>query len=156
MDVITVSRYTSSVVSSFTTLLELMLKGPGFDTIPMDITATGISQSTSTSSGVLKQVATPAKPQGGVGSLTNANALAGRGDFGRDETLGGLDGGLMEVVLVNGGTLLFICNITVGWGISPVATTGMGVLLCPTWHNLEPPFVWMVSLWWQWCQGHQQ
>ena len=67
----------------------------------MDIVPTGVSQSTSTSSRVLKQVATPAKPQGGVGSLSNANALAGRGDFGGDEILGGLDGGLMEVVLVN-------------------------------------------------------
>ena len=89
MEVITVSRYTSPVVSSFTTLLELMLKRPGFDTIPMDIAPTGMSQSTSTSSGVLKQVATLAKPRGSVGGLTNANALAGRGDFGGDESLGG-------------------------------------------------------------------
>ena len=49
-----VSRYTSHVVSSFTTQLELMLKRLGLDTIPMDIVPTGISQSTSTSSGVLK------------------------------------------------------------------------------------------------------
>ena len=58
-----------------------------------------------------------------MGGLTNANALAGGGDFGGDETLGGLDGGLMEVVLVNGGTLLHL-HVMVGWGISPVATTG--------------------------------
>ena len=89
MDVITVSRYTSPVMSSFTTWLEQMLNRQGFDTIPMDISPTGMSQSTSTSYGVLKQVATPAKPQGGVGSLINVNALAGGGDFGGDETLGG-------------------------------------------------------------------
>ena len=55
-----------------------MLDMPGFDTIPMDITPTGMSRSTSTSSGVLKQAATPAKAQGSVGGLTNANALASR------------------------------------------------------------------------------
>ena len=76
MEVIMVSRYTSPVVSSFTTQLELMLERPGFDTIPMDIGSTGIPWSTSTSSGVFKQATTPAKPQGGVGSLTSANVLA--------------------------------------------------------------------------------
>ena len=68
MEVVMVSRYTSPVVSSFTTQLELMLKRLGLNTIPMDIVPTGVSQSTSTSSGILKQVTTPAKPQGGVGS----------------------------------------------------------------------------------------
>ena len=67
MEVITVSRYTSPVVSSFTTWLELMLKRLGFDTIPMDIGPTGIPWSTSTSSKVFKQATTPAKPRGGVG-----------------------------------------------------------------------------------------
>ena len=101
MEVIMVSRYTSPVVSSFTTQLELMLERPGLNTIPMDIVPTGISQSISTSSRVLKQVTTPAKPQGGVGSLTNASVLAGGGDFGGDGAFGGLDGGLMEVVWVS-------------------------------------------------------
>ena len=96
-----VSRYTSPVVSSFTTRLELMLERPGLDTIPMDIVPTGISRSTSTSSGVFKQAATPAKPQGGVGGLTNASTLAGGGDFGVNGAFGGLDGGLMEVVQVS-------------------------------------------------------
>ena len=73
-----VSRYTSPMMSSFTTWLELMLERPGLDTIPMDIVPMGVSQSTSTGSGVLKQAATPAKPQGGVDGLTNASALAGR------------------------------------------------------------------------------
>ena len=43
MEVSMVSRYTSPVVSSFTTQLELMLERLGLDTIPMDIVPTGIS-----------------------------------------------------------------------------------------------------------------
>ena len=78
-----------------------MLKRPGLNTIPMDMVPTGISQSTSSSSGVLKQAVTPVKPWGGVGGLTNASALAGGGDFGGDGAFGGLDGGLMEVVWVS-------------------------------------------------------
>ena len=89
MEVVTVYRYTNPMVSSFTTQLELMLKRLGLDTIPMDIVPTGIFQSTSTSSRVLKQVTTLAKPWGGVGGLTNASVLAGRGDFGGDGALGG-------------------------------------------------------------------
>ena len=89
------------MVLSFTTWLELMLKRLGLDTIPMDIVPTGISQSTSTSSGVLKQVTTPAKPRGSVGSLTNTSVLAGRGDLGGNGAFVGLDGGLMEVVQVS-------------------------------------------------------
>ena len=100
MDVVMVSRYTSPIVLSFTTWLELTLERPGFDTIPMDIVPTGISQSTSTSSGVLKQVTTPVKPRGSVGGLTNTSVLAGGGDFGGHRALGGLDDGLMEIVLV--------------------------------------------------------
>ena len=64
-----------------------MLNMPGFNTIPTAIVLTGMLWSTSTSSGVLKQVTTPAKPQGGVGGLTNANALASRGDLSGDEDL---------------------------------------------------------------------
>ena len=125
MEVIMVSRYTNPMVLSFTTRLELMLERLGLNTIPMDIVPTGISQSTSTSSGVLEQVTTPAKPWGGVGGLTNASVLAGRGDFGGDGAFGGLDGGLMEVVWVSWWRALpFNLGIAVGWGVSPVATTG--------------------------------
>ena len=101
MEVIMVSRYTSPVVSSFTTQLEVTLERPGLNTITMDIVPTGISQSTSISSGVLKQATTPSKPRGSVGGLTNASVLAGVGDFGGDGAFGGLDGGLMEVVQVS-------------------------------------------------------
>ena len=58
MDVVMVSRYTSPILSSFTTRLEEMLDMPGFNTIPMAIALTGMFWSTSTSSGVLKQAAT--------------------------------------------------------------------------------------------------
>ena len=88
MEVITVSRYTNPRVSSFTTQLELTLERLGLDTIPMDIVPMGISQSTSTSSGVLKQATTLVKPQGSVGGLTKASVLAGGGDFGGDGALG--------------------------------------------------------------------
>ena len=97
---------------------------PGFDTIPMVIALTGVFRSTSTSSRVLKQVATPAKPQGSEGGLTNANALASRGDLGGDEVLGVLGGGLKGMVLVGRRTLLFACSTVVGWGTSPAAITG--------------------------------
>ena len=119
-----VSRYTSPISSSFTTRLEEMLNMPGFDTIPMAITLTGMFWSTSTSSRVLKQAATPAKPQGSVGGLTNANALASGGDLSGDEALGVLGGGLNGMVLVVQRTLLFACGAVVGWGTSPVAITG--------------------------------
>ena len=46
MEVIKVSRYTSPIMSSFTTQVELTLERPGFDTIPMDIGPTGIPWST--------------------------------------------------------------------------------------------------------------
>ena len=98
MEVVMVSRYTSPVVSSFTTQLELTLKRPGFDTIPMDRGPTGIPWSTSTSSEVFKQATTLAKPQGCVGSLTSASVLASGGDLGGDGAFGGLGGGLVEIV----------------------------------------------------------
>ena len=100
MEVVMVSKYTNPVVLSFTTQLELMLERPGFDTILMDMVPTGISLSTSTSSGVLKHATTLEKPQGGVGGLTNASVLAGGGDFGGNRAFGDLDGGPMEVVRV--------------------------------------------------------
>ena len=61
-EVIMVSRHTSPVVASFTTQLELTLNRLGLDTTPMDMVPTGISQSTSASSGVFKQVAILVKP----------------------------------------------------------------------------------------------
>ena len=96
-----VSRYTGPVVSSFTTRFQLMLERLGLDTIPMDIVPTGISQFTSTSSSVFKQAATLGKPQGSVGGLINARALAGMGDFIGKGALRGLNSGLMGIVWVS-------------------------------------------------------
>ena len=97
---------------------------PGFNTIPMAIALTGVFWSTSTSSGVLKQVATSAKPQGSVGGLTNANALASGGDLSGDDALGALGGGLKGMVLVGLRTLFFTSGTVVGRGASPMAITG--------------------------------
>ena len=119
-----VSRYTSPVSSSFTTRLEETLDMPVFDTIPTAIALTGVFWSTSTSSGILKQAATPVKPRGGVGGLTNANALASGRDLGGDEALGVLGGGLNRMVLVVQRTLLFARGTVVGQGTSPAAITG--------------------------------
>ena len=113
---------------------------PGFDTIPMVIMLTGVFQSTSTSSRVLKQAATPAKPQGSVGGLTSANALASRGDLGGDEALGALGGGLKGMVLVGRRTLLLARSAVVGWGLPLwLSLVRMGVIPCPTWCKLESP-----------------
>ena len=49
-----VSMYTSSIVSSLTTRLELTLEMLGVITSPMDIVPTGISQPTSMTSGVFQ------------------------------------------------------------------------------------------------------
>ena len=146
MEVIMVSKYTSPVVLSFTTRLELTLKRPGLDTIPMDIVPTGISQSTSTSSGVLKQATTPAKPQGGVGSLTNASVLAGGGDFGGDGAFRGLDGGLMEVVGVRlKGSSLFSIGAVVSWGGFPHSYHRLGWV----YYCVQPGVLWS-HLWYRW------
>ena len=102
MEVIMVSRYTSPVVLSFTTRLEMMLIRPGLNAIPMDICAHKASPGLPPQVLVFSsRVVSPVKPQGSVGSLNNASALAGGGDFGGNEAFGGLDGGLMEVVWVD-------------------------------------------------------
>ena len=100
MDIVTVSKYTRPFSSSFTTQLEQTLDMPGSDMAPRVTTLAGVSWSTSTSSGVLKQVVTLVKPRGSVGGLTNANALAGRGDLGWDEALGDFGDGLKGMVLM--------------------------------------------------------
>ena len=81
-EVVMVSMYTSPIVSSLTTWLELTLEMPGVITSPMDIVPTGGSQPISMTSGVFRQAVTLAKPWGGVGGCLNANALAGGGDAG--------------------------------------------------------------------------
>ena len=121
-----------------------MLERPGLDTIPMDIVPTGISQSTSTSSGVLKQVTTLTKPRGSVGSLTNASVLASGGDFGGNRAFGGLDGGLMEVVWVSWRALLFALGVAVGWGF-PCGYHRLGQV-----YYCVPPSILWSHLWYGW------
>ena len=123
MDIVTVSKYTRPFSSSLTTQLEQMLDMLGSDMIPMVTTLAGVSQSTSMSSRVLKQVVTLVKPQGVVGGLTNANALACGGDLGGEEALGVFSGGLKGMVLMGCRTLHLACGTAVGWGTSPVAIT---------------------------------
>ena len=66
-EVVMVSTYTSPVVSSLTTWLELTLEMPGVVTSPMDIVPMGISQPTSMTSGVFRQAIILAKPSGQSG-----------------------------------------------------------------------------------------
>ena len=54
-----------------------MLEIPRVITSPIDRVPMGTSWSTSMSSGIFKQAVTSAKPCGGVGGFTSANALAG-------------------------------------------------------------------------------
>ena len=101
MEVVTVSMYTSPIVSSLTTQLELTLEMPGVDTNPMDMVPTGISHPTSMTSGVFRQALTLAKPQGRVGGHFNANALAGGGDAGSNGAFDKQSGGLIGIVRVS-------------------------------------------------------
>ena len=64
------SMYTSPIMLSWTTQLELTLEMPGVDTSPLDIEPTGVSWATFTTSGVSRQAITLAKPQGGVGAAS--------------------------------------------------------------------------------------
>ena len=92
------SMYTSPIVLSLTTWLELTLEMPGVVTSPMDIVPTGISQPTSTTSGVFRQAITPAKPWGRVGGHLNANALAGGGDASGNRAFDKQSGRLIGIV----------------------------------------------------------
>ena len=100
-EVVMVSMYTSPIVSSWTTWLEFTLEMPGVDTSPMDIEPTGVSWPTSMTSGVFRQAITLVKPWGRVGSLFNANALAGGGDAGSNGAFGRQSGRIIGIVRVS-------------------------------------------------------
>ena len=125
-EVVTVSMYISPVVSSLTTWLELTLEMPGVVTSPMDIVPMGISQPTSTTSGVFRQAIIPAKPRGRVGSCLNANALAGGGDGGGDGAFDKQSDGFIGIIRVSCQDIPLTFGIMDGWGISPVANTSWG------------------------------
>ena len=118
------SMYTSPVVLSLTTWLELTLEMPGVNTSPMDIEPTGISQPTSMTFGVFRQAVTPAKPWGRVGSCLNSNALAGRGDASGNGAFDKQSGRLIGIVRASCWVLPLDFGIMAGLGISPVANTG--------------------------------
>ena len=122
--VVTVSMYTSPIESSLTTWLELTLKMLGVDTSPMDIVPMGVSWPISMTLGVFRQAVTLAKPQGGLGSCLNANALAGRGDASGDEAFDRQSGRLIGIIRASCWDISFNFGLMAGWGISPVANTG--------------------------------
>ena len=124
MEVVMVSMYTSPIVSSLTTWLELTLEMQGVNTSPMDIEPTGISQPTSMTSGVFRQAITPVKPEGGVGGCFNANALAGGGDASGNRAFDKQSGRIIGIVRASCQVLPFNFGIVAGSGISPVANTG--------------------------------
>ena len=119
MEVVTVSMYTSPIMSSWTTQLELTLEMPGVNTSLMDIEPTGISRPTSTTSGVFRQAVTLVKPWGRVGSHFNANALAGGEDAGSNGAFGKQSCRIIGIVRVSCLILPFNFGMVAGLGISP-------------------------------------
>ena len=85
-------------MSSLTMQLELPLEMHGVDTSLMDMEPMGVSQPTSTTSGVFRQAVTLAKPQGRVGGCLNAKALAGGGDAGGNGAFNKQSGGIIGIV----------------------------------------------------------
>ena len=90
--VVTVSMWTSPIVSSFITLVELTLEMPGVATNPIDIGPTDISLLICMISGALRQDVTSVNPLGGVGGLTKANAFDRGEDTGTSGVLNRQDG----------------------------------------------------------------
>ena len=64
------------------------------------------------------------KPHGGVGGLTNANAFAGGEGSGGEGTFGRWIGDLTGVIHESRQDIPLGLKIWVGWGTSPVVTTG--------------------------------
>ena len=110
-----------------------MLEIPGVVTSPINRLPTGTSWSTSTSSGIFKQAITPAKPCGGVGGLTSTNALAGGEGSCGEGTFGRWIRDLTGVIRESRWDLPLSLEVWVGWGISPVVTTGQDG--CSIWSH---------------------
>ena len=137
-EVVTVSMYTSPVVSSLTTWLELTLEMLGVNTSAMDIEPMGIFQPTSMTSGVFRQAITLVKPRGGVGGHFNTNALASGGDAGSNGAFDKQTGRIIGIVHVSCWVLPLDFGIMAGSGISPAANTSWdGCNFFPTQHTLE-------------------
>ena len=137
-EVVTVSTYTSPVLSSLTMQLELLLKMLGVVTNPMDIVPMGISWPTSTTSGVFRHAITPAKPWGGVGGHLNANALAGGGDGSGNGAFDMQSGRFIGILRASCWAVPLTLGIVDDWGISPVANTSQdGCIIFSHPANLE-------------------
>ena len=117
-----VSRYIDPVVSSWTTLLKLMLEIPGATISPMDITSMDISWLTCVGSCTVKQATTPAKPQGRVDSCASINALVGGWDAGGVGVFSGQIGDLTGVSRECQQALPLGLDVLIGRGVSPAAT----------------------------------
>ena len=122
-EVVMVSMYTSPVMLSLITWLELTLIMPGVNTSPMDTMPTGISWLISMTSGILRQAVTLAKPQGRVGSCLNTNNSAGGGDAGGNEAFDRQSGQFIGIVCMSCQDIPFNFGLTAGWAISPAANT---------------------------------
>ena len=87
MEVVRVSINIDPVVSSWMTLLALMLEIPEVVSILMGIMSMDMSHLVCVGSSIPKQPTTPAKPWGGLDSHSTANAFIG-GDVGGEGIFG--------------------------------------------------------------------
>ena len=123
MEVVMVSRYVMAVTSSFTMWLALILEILGVTISLMGMVPMGASRSTSTSSGICKQAVTPKKPCARVGGCTSASTWDGKEGLGRVAVPSGEAGGLIGIIWESWQDPTFGLEASVGWGISPAATT---------------------------------
>ena len=100
-----------------------MLAIPGAAKSPMDVVPTGASSSTSTNSGAHRQVVTPEKLHGGVGSHMSTKACVNGQGWSGVGALGRETGGFMGIIWETCLDPTFNLGVLVGWGISPAATT---------------------------------
>ena len=118
MEVVMVSIYIDPVVSSWTTLLALMLEIPVVATILMDLTSMDMPWLVCVGSGISTQATTSVQPWGSLDSRSTINAFIG-GDVGSEEVFGKQTGSLMGITWKNGQAIPLGLSILVGWEISP-------------------------------------
>ena len=92
------SMYVTPVASSLIMWLMLMVEILGVATSPMGMVPRGALRATSSSSGVCGQAITPAKPHGGVGGCTSANACTGEEGLGGVGVFSGEAGGFIGTI----------------------------------------------------------
>ena len=119
MEAVMVSIYIDPVVSSWTTLLELMLEIPVVVTILIDITSMDISRLVRAGSSISKQATTSVLPWGGLDGHSTISAFVG-GDIGGEGVFGKWTGSLMGITRENGWALPLGLSIPIGWKVSLV------------------------------------